>query len=205
MHAESADAVVVRRGRPRSEDRERDIMQAAIDALIAEGYDGMSIEGVAARAGAGKATVYRRWRNKAELVAEAIREHSCRDVVMPDTGDPRADILAMLRDMQRTFEGGEGELFAVFTAERLRHPDLAAAFDNRFVSPRRAHLEMLVRRAVERGDLPADTDVELLSQVGPAILLHQFGKGGGTLKRDLADRIVRQFFHDCPATRLEPS
>jgi AcrR family transcriptional regulator len=199
MQPASAEVAVVRRGRPRSEDREREILQAAIDALVAEGYDGMSIEGVAARAGAGKATLYRRWRNKAELVADAIREHACRDVVMPDTGDVRADVLTMLRDMQRTFESGEGELFAVFTAERLRHPELAAAFDNRFVSPRKAHLEMLVQRAVERGELPPDTDVELLSQVGPAILLHQFGKGGGKLKRNLADRIVRQFFHDCDA------
>jgi AcrR family transcriptional regulator len=154
----------------------------------------MSIEGVAARAGAGKATVYRRWRNKAELVADAIRDHACSDIELPDTGDVRADLRTMLRDIARAWEGYEGRLFAVFTAERLRHPDLAAAFDTRFVSPRKAHLERLVRDAVARGDLPADSDVELLVEVGPAILLHQFVKGGGKLRRNAADRIVKQFF-----------
>jgi AcrR family transcriptional regulator len=192
MPAESAE--VVRRGRPRSEDRERDILHAALDALIAEGYDGMSIEGIAARAGAGKATVYRRWRNKAELVADAIRDHASSDLRLPETGDVRADIRTMLRDISRAWEGYEGRLIAVFTAERLRHPDLAAAFDDRFVSPRKAHLEHLVRGAVERGELPADSDVELLVEVGPAILLHQFVKGGGKLRRNAADRIVKQFF-----------
>jgi AcrR family transcriptional regulator len=193
MPADS-DELTPRRGRPRSEDRERDIMNAALEALVAEGYDGMSIEGVAARAGAGKATVYRRWRNKAELVADAIREHACRDIELFDTGDVRADLRSMLREVQHTFEGFEGRLFAVFTAERLRHPELAAAFDTRFISPRRAHLEFIIRRAVERGDLPADSDVELLTEVGPAIMLHQFVKGGGKLRRNSADRIVRQFF-----------
>jgi AcrR family transcriptional regulator len=175
-------------GRPRSEDREREIMAAALEALVAEGYDGMSVEGVAARAGAGKATVYRRWRNKAELVADAIREHACRDIELPDTGDARADLRAFLRDLQGSFEDFEGKLIAVFTAERMRHPDLAAAFDARFVSQRRAYLETIVRRAIERGELPADTDVELLAEVGPAILLHQFVKGGGKLPDDVADR-----------------
>jgi AcrR family transcriptional regulator len=168
-------------------------MTAALEALVAEGYDGMSVEGVAARASAGKATVYRRWHNKAELVADAIREHACRDVDLPDTGDIRADLRTMLRDIQRSFDGFEGKLFAGFTAERMRYPELAEAFDERFVSNRRAHLEAIVRRAVERHELPPDTDVELLAEVGPAILLHQFVKGGGKLQKDVADRIVRQF------------
>jgi AcrR family transcriptional regulator len=189
-----SDERAPRRGRPRSEDRERDIMTAALEALVAEGYDGMSIEGVAARAGAGKATVYRRWRNKAELVADAIREHACRDIDLVDTGDVRADLRHVLREVQVTFGGFEGKLIAVFTAERLRHPELAAAFDDRFVSTRRAHIDGLIRRAVQRGDLPADSDIELLTEVGPAILLHQFVKGGGKLRRNSADRIVRQFF-----------
>src|SRR5690606_7471539 len=158
-----------RRGRPRSQEREREILAAAIAALIDEGYDAMSIEGVAARAGAGKATLYRRWSNKAELVADAIREHVSLEIEARDTGDIRADMRSFLLGLHRAFNGVDGQLIAVFTAERLRNPDLAAAFDELHVNSRRAHLNHLVQQAVDRGDLPADSDVELLAEVGPAI------------------------------------
>jgi AcrR family transcriptional regulator len=181
-------------GRPRSQEREREILRAAIDALIEDGYDAMSVEGVAARAGAGKATLYRRWSNKAELVADAIREHVSLEIPLADTGDVRADMRAFLEGMKRAFNGVDGKLLAVFTAERLRNPELAAAFEARHVSGRRAHLHRIVREAVARGDLPADTDVELLAEVGPAIMLHEFVKRDGKLQRDVVDRVMRQFF-----------
>jgi hypothetical protein len=95
--------------------------------------------------------------------------------------------------LQQAFNGIDGQLMAVFTAERVRHPDLANAFHTRFVAQRQAHLRRLVRNAVARGELPEDTDVELIAEVGPAIMLHQFVQNGGRLRRDLADRIVRQF------------
>jgi AcrR family transcriptional regulator len=181
-------------GRPRSQERERDILRAAIDALIEDGYDAMSVEGVAARAGASKATLYRRWSNKAELVADALREHVSHEVPLADTGDVRADMRSFLEGMQRAFNGVDGKLLAVFMAERLRNPELAAAFEARHVSQRRAHLHRIVRDAVERGDLPRDADVELLAEVGPAIMLHEFVKRDGKLERDVVDRVMRQFF-----------
>lgn len=183
-----------RPGRPRSQEREREILRAAIDALIEDGYDAMSVEGVAARAGASKATLYRRWSNKAELVADAIREHVSHEIPLADTGDVRADIREFLEGMRRAFNGVDGKLLAVFTAERLRNPELAAAFEARHVNQRRAHLHRIVRDAVRRGDLPRDTDVELLAEVGPAIMLHEFVKRDGKLQRDVVERVMRQFF-----------
>jgi AcrR family transcriptional regulator len=179
-------------GRPRSQAREEEILAAALEALVAEGYDAMTIEGIAARVGAGKGTVYRRWQNKAELVVDAIRRHPGFDVPLVDTGDVHSDIRAFLRAMVDALRGIDGGLMSAFTAERIRHPELAATFDRQFVENRRAHLRRIVQDAVDRGDLPTTTDVELLANVGPALLMHElvFGR---EVTRDLADRIVTQF------------
>jgi AcrR family transcriptional regulator len=183
-----------RRGRPRSKERETEILAAAVQALVAEGFDAMTIEGVAAAAGAGKATVYRRWRNKIDLVVDAIRDHVGLRAELVDTGDIRADMAAFLTQLQADMLGPDGPLMATFMAERLRHPELAQAFEARFVSEKRAQLQAMVGRAVAQGDLPADSDIDLLADVGKAMMIHEFVQHRGTLRRDLPERIVRQFF-----------
>ena len=81
---------------------------------------------------------------------------------------------------------------SAFTAERIRHPELAAAFDRQFVENRRAHLRRIVQDAVDRGDLPASTDVELAGNAGPRAL-HARARVSRKFDPDLADRIVTQF------------
>ena len=188
-----AALAAARIGRPRSQEREEEILAAALELLVAEGYDAMTIEGIAARVGAGKATVYRRWKNKAELVADAIRRHAALDLELVETGDVRADLRTFLRGMLDAFRGIDGALIGAFTAERIRHPELAAAFDRQFVEDRRAHLRRIVQSAVDRGQLPPTTDVELVANVGPALLMHELVFGNRQFGSDLADRIVDQF------------
>ena len=194
MSTAALDAVGARGGRPRSKEREREILAAALHALVTEGFDAMTIEGVAAAAGAGKATVYRRWHNKIDLVIDAIREQVALSAVIVDTGDIAADMRSFLRQLQGDLLGPNGALLAAFMAERLRHPALAEAFEVQYKSHKRAQLRRLVRRAVMRGDLPPETDIELLAGVGPALMLHEFVQRGGRLPRDFPDRVVRQFF-----------
>ena len=182
-----------RSGRPRCDDRDVEILAAALNALVAEGYDAMTIEGVAARVGAGKATLYRRWRNKAELVADAIRRHACVEIPVPDTGDIRADLGTYLRGLQASFRSIDGALMAAFTAERIRHPELGDAFERRFVAERRDQLRRIIEAAVQRADLPGGTDVELIIDVGPALMVQQYVRLHGQLPEDLADRIIEQF------------
>src|SRR3954471_3985654 len=190
-----------RAGRPRSEERHQAILDAALAALVEEGYDHMSIERVAARAGAGKATVYRRWPNKAELVVEAVAQHGAAEVALNDTGDLRADMRTFLRGLARKFNGIDGALMTAFVVERMRHPELQAEFDRMFTSSKRDHLRRLVSAAIARGDLPADTDVDLVADIGPALLWQQFTTRPGGVSQKLVDRILDQFFPPVPAKR----
>ncbi|GAC1318088.1 MAG: TetR/AcrR family transcriptional regulator [Acidimicrobiales bacterium] len=189
--------VATGRGRPRSEVCDRAIAAAAVDALLTQGYEGMSVEGVAAAAGVGKTTIYRRFASKAELVVEALRQHTTQTMIdesPPDTGDVRADLLALWTATLADMAGVDGQLLAVFVSERARHAELAAELERVFVAQRRAHAHRLVRRGVANGQLPAGTDVELLADVGPALMWQRCSLGHAPLSAELPGRIIRQFF-----------
>lgn len=181
-------------GRPRSAQVDRAIRGAARELLVELGYGGMTMEAVATRAGVGKATVYRRWSTKAELLVDSLRGHPGLAVPRPDTGDVRADVAAMLTAIARAMAGDEGPLLAAFAAEKLRHPELRSVFQRVFVTERRRHLRHLIAKAVDAGDLPADTDVDLVAETGPAICLHRLLMHDGPPDADLPGRIVAQLF-----------
>ena len=181
-----------RPGRPRSEQCDLAIRSAVLDLLVEEGFDRMTIEGVATRAGVGKATIYRRWPSKEELVVDAVVTRCLDHVVSPDTGSIRGDLLVLLRAMVEKFRR-DGPLVMAFNAEQQHNPQLAEAFRRTFLDDRRAASREIFQRAVARGELPPDTDVELLQDVGSAILWHRLTVTGAPVDDDLPERIVRQF------------
>jgi AcrR family transcriptional regulator len=178
-----------RPGRPRDPSRDEAILAAALAAFAEAGYAGVSIEGVAARAGVGKATIYRRYASKAQLVVEAVRIGACLDDHLPDTGDLRSDLASMLRAMVDRLRSADGPVLLTVAAERLRHPELAIEFERSVIGAKRAHARRLVAAAVDRGELAAGTDVELIAEAGPAIVWHH-ALHGLALADDLPDRIV---------------
>ncbi len=183
-----------RRGRPRSEEVDQAILDAALDLLVTNGYQGMTMEGIAQRAGIGKATLYRRFADKAEVVVEAVRTHGCDQVPMIDSGDIRADLLAFLDGMARSLAGVDGPIMAAVATEKVRHPELQREFERVFVTDRRRFLRHMIAAAVERGDLPASTDVELLALIGPAVLWQQLTMEASPKQLlKLPERIVAQF------------
>lgn len=183
------DRPALRSGRPRDPALDAAILEATIDVFVEEGYLGVSIEGVAARAGVGKASIYRRYANKAELIVEAIRAKACISDHLPDTGDLRADIRSMLQPLVERLRGSDGPVLIAFMGERLRHPDLAAEYERSVIGAKRAHMRTLVRGAVQRGDLPADSDIDVIAEMGPALLWHH-ALHGLPLTDDLPDRIL---------------
>jgi AcrR family transcriptional regulator len=186
---EAAGVEGARAGRPRDPALDAAILAATAEVFVEEGYAGVSIEGVAARAGVGKATIYRRYGDKAELVVAAVSHGAHIDDHLPDTGDLRADLRAMIEPLFERLRGEHGPLLTAFAAERARHPELAAEFERRVIGRKRDHLRHLMASAVARGELPPDADVDLIAESGPALLWHHALHGLG-FPDELPDRIL---------------
>ena len=183
------DSGIARSGRPRDPSRDEAIFAAAVALFAEHGYAGVSIEGVAARAGVGKATIYRRFASKAQLLVDAI--HVCAGVTeqLPDTGDVRADLTHMLESLMDRLRSDLGPVLLAFAAERVRYPALDEEFTRSVIGAKRAHIVKLIADAIERGDLPPDTDTEVVAEAGPA-LLWQHAMNRMPLTDDLPARII---------------
>jgi AcrR family transcriptional regulator len=180
-------------GRPRSERAHQSILQATMELLLEQGFAEMSVEGVASRAGVGKATIYRRWPSKAELVAEAIGSFSHKDLRPVDTGSVRDDLAELGRQAFHTKEAGEvTTIMLKLMSERARHPDLQAAFMRRVVEPRRRVVAEVLERGVARGELRPDLDVELLTDVLSGVISYRIMVGAGlqALESDTLERVI---------------
>ena len=178
-----------RPGRRRDPSCDQAIFAAGLALLAEQGYAGVNIEGVAARAGVAKATIYRRFPNKAQLVVAAVHFGAGMTDHLPDTGDLRADLTGMLTRLMDVLRGEMGPVLLAFAAERIRHPALDEEFKRSVIGAKRAHIRHLIRSAVERGDLPAGTDVEVVAEAGPALMWHH-AMNRLTLTDDLPGRIV---------------
>jgi len=165
-----------RLGRKRDHTRDADILDAALAVLAETGYDGMTIDMVAARAKAGKATLYRRWPSKAELVIDAVaclKQTDLDAATIPDTGSLRGDLVAMIKTP--TIEEGERKLrvMAGLASMISRSPELADAARDAIVAPRIALNRMFLQRAVDRGEIPADADLDLVATIAPAMVSYR--------------------------------
>ena len=178
-------------GRPRSAEADRAILRAAVDLLADEGYGGVTMEGVASRAGVGKATVYRRWPCKSALVVDAVT--ACRESASPppDTGSVREDLLAFVRGFMHHLRTSDaGRVMPALVAELSRSPELASAFREGFVAPRRAKVLEAVRRGVERGEVREGMDAELVADGVVALLMHRVLVTGMAIDDELPERVA---------------
>jgi AcrR family transcriptional regulator len=150
-----------RPGRPRSREAHAAILRAALELAAEGGLSGLSMEAIAARAGVGKATIYRRWKSKEALIADALRSIALAPEV-PDTGSVRSDIeeasgVAVGRLSSEAFR-----VLPRLMAEAGGDPELLAAVDSALIGPRRAVIGEILRRGMARGELREDLDVELV-------------------------------------------
>jgi AcrR family transcriptional regulator len=161
-----------RSGRPRDPSLDDAILDAVMAMFAEGGYAGVTMEGVAARAGVAKATIYRRYTTRAELVMDALRTRLCLIHDLTDTGDLRADLLALLRPLVDRLRSPDGPVLTALMTERIREPELAAEFERSVVGRKREHVRGLISSAIRRGELAPDTDVELLAESPAAIVWH---------------------------------
>jgi AcrR family transcriptional regulator len=162
-----------RPGRPRDTHRDEAILSATIEILNAEGYAGLTIDGVAARAGVGRPTIYRRWASKAELVVAALTDTVHIAVPDVDTGSLRRDLVAMQRRQIALMNSPESRrITAGLVADLATDPDLAHMYVSEYLAPRRAIVFRVLQRAVDRGELAPDTDLAFVHDllVGPLFM-----------------------------------
>ncbi len=191
-------------GRKRDHSRDLAILDAVLDVLAEQGYDGMSMDAVASRAKAGKATVYRRWPSKAHLVHDAIVRMAQQDVdleSLPDTGSLRGDIVALTRP--DAF--GERRLKVIAGLTSMLASDrtgLGAAAYTASVAVWVAANRVALERAVDRGEIAASADLALLSRLIPSMCMYRVAVERIALDPDftygLIDRVL------LPAVDLDP-
>jgi AcrR family transcriptional regulator len=151
-------------GRRRNERAHAAILAATIALLREVGYNRMTMEKVAARAGVGKATVYRWWHNKSALVIEAISQRLDSQMVQP-SGDTRTDLRALIQRTVDTYTTSElGEVLAALAVDVARDPE-ANQLLSAVLGPRRAAHTALLYTAAARGDLPHDLDAQLILDI----------------------------------------
>ncbi|MEO5851665.1 MAG: TetR/AcrR family transcriptional regulator [Nocardioides sp.] len=159
--------------RPRVEgDREQELLLATLEVLADVGYDRLTMDAVAARAKASKATLYRRWSSKAALVIEAVMLHKG-PIVAPDTGSFRQDLIEMSCGAGGLTEPKSlGVLASIITALNL-DPEFAEAYRRDFIGPKVAASMAVYERAQARGEIRADLDLHLLAPALAAMVLHR--------------------------------
>jgi AcrR family transcriptional regulator len=168
-----------------------------MDLLAEVGYARLTMDQIAARARAGKASLYLRWPNKMALVAEAIQNRSAVIPDVPDTGSLPDDMRTFLRTLLRRKSEGARALAAV-SREIAANPELRSVWRHSVVGNLSSCVRSIVTRAVERGELPRSTDVELLSTL-PLTLLQNWRLEREQAPGDAAiERIVDQFFTPAP-------
>jgi AcrR family transcriptional regulator len=161
----------VLRGRRRDASRDDALRQATIDLLVEHGYDRLTIDAVAARARAGKATVYRRWASKADLVVDAVTR-GYPGVDIPDTGSVRGDLGALVCGIDDGGDQGfKTRLFSGLVPALLESPELRDAFQKAIgVQP---VLDVILERGVQRGEICAPKNPDLIGALFPALAFYR--------------------------------
>ena len=167
------DPPAAKLGRKRDPGRDSEILDAALEVLAETGYEGMTIDMVAARAKAGKATVYRRCASKAELVIEAVACMKKEDLAaerIPDTGTLRGDFVAMIKPHNIQDAEKKLRIMAGLMSLLASNPELADTAREAIVEPRARVNRLFLQRAIDRGEIAPDVDIETVIHISQAMV-----------------------------------
>ena len=177
-------------GRPREERADRAILDATLRLIAERGVNELRIDDVAERARVGKATIYRRYRSKDELVGAAVTS-LVSEISIPDTGSTEGDLRELMRNAVRVYRGSlEAGVMPGLVDAMSHDPALARAVREGFLKRRRAALAAVLERGVERGDLRPDLDLELALDVLGGPLFYRLLITGGPIDNSLADGVA---------------
>ena len=175
----------------RSSRANRAILDATREILAEGGVRALTVEGVAARSGVAKTTIYRRWRGKDELALAVLIDMVEQVVATPDLGDTRDELVAFVNSAVEILGSTlMGRVMQGLVSDLATDPHLAEAFQTRVVTMRVAEVRRLVARGIERGDLRRGTDVELVHELLFGPVYYRLLLSGAPLEPGLAERIV---------------
>ncbi len=186
--------MVTSQRRPRVEgDREAEVLDAAVRVLVEVGYDRLTMDEVASEARASKATLYRRWESKADLVVDAVsRTKGIPDAAARDTGSLRGDLLTLACGPCGQAEQLPMSVLGGLLTALQTDPELSAAWRERFMAPRVAVTRTIFERAARRGELRTDLDLELILTVLPSMCVFRCTVEGRVVDEDFVARVLDQ-------------
>ncbi len=167
---------------PRAAARRQAILDAALALLMEVGYDRMSMDALAERAHAGKATIYRHWSGKAEVVVEAIRCRKCDDFVAPlDTGSLRGDLMETLNRSRESFSEEDSALLIGMVSAMHNDQELADLMRKQISEAKQGLYDEIVARAVRRGEPVSMSAAPVANEVSSALFFNRVAMGGGEI------------------------
>jgi AcrR family transcriptional regulator len=159
-------------GRPRSAQSHQAMLRAALELLAEVGFNAMSIEAIAARAGVGKTTIYRRYTSKAELIADAI-ESVREEIILPDTGTLWGDIEALIQNAaQITLSPIGRQTVSMIISSASSNPQFAQIYWTKYLHPRRKTFAVVLEQAKARNEIQANLDPDLVFDTMSGIMLY---------------------------------
>lgn len=190
-----------RRSRRRGDVLLEAILQATLAELTAVGYSALTMESVAARAGAGKGSLYRRWPNRADLVADAVRHAMPEFVSTPDVGDLCAQMFATLRHCADDIHGPAGQAARGLIAEAVRNPDLLRVIRTQVTEMVFTPMLEVLRRGVVRGEVRPPALTLRVAAVGPDLLFMHYLLHGSPI----ADNVLAEIVDDVLLPLVRPA
>jgi AcrR family transcriptional regulator len=166
------------------------VLEACADLLVEGGLAAASIEAVAARAGVSKVTIYKWWPSRGSVAVDAFFHRYRQTSTFADTGDLAADLTGQIRLLVTAFRGRAGSIMAELIGQAQSDPALAETLRSRWLQPRRDASTTVLLRAVERGDIRADTDIPVVLDQLYGPLYYRLTMRHEPLTADLADKLV---------------
>lgn len=180
-------------GRPRSQAAHDAILKAALDLVMKRGFRAVGVDQIAAAAGVGKMTIYRHWPNKAALVMDSLLVLIGSETAFPEAGSAIASIRRQLRLQAAFFRSPRGNLIRSLVAEAQSDPELARAFRDHWLNPRRESVREIMRAAITEGSLRKDIDIDAATDLLYGSFYYRLLLGSGIIDERFVDAVYQQF------------
>ena len=179
-------------GRPRDVAREHAIETAAIELVHEVGYQRCTIEAIALRAKASKATIYRRWKNKQELFVSALNQHSLNTPLEVDNGNLRDDLIELISEKVKVLKSPDGALISELLSAAQMDPELGSLIPSTIREQQDTSIVQVLNRAIDRGEISKSANVELLLEIIPAVFTYRIF----TTRQNVSQRFIERLVDD---------